>query len=157
MLKLSFRNQVLVGFAVSIFLVFLVGILSYNSINQLEDDTILVDHTQQVIKSSNSLLQGLIDAETGMRGYGATQKKALLQPYRQALPGINQDLRDLRMLVDDNSEQVDRIDSLNVLVSNQLELMKTNIETRDAKGLEFMVQNNMFLSGKQSMDVIRKV
>ncbi len=157
MFKLSFRSQVLVGFAVSIFLVFLVGILSYNSINQLEDDTVMVDHTQQVIKSSNSLLQGLIDAETGMRGYGATQKKALLQPYRQALPGINQDLRDLRMLVDDNPEQVDRVDSLSILVSIQLELMKTNIETRDAKGLEFMVQNNMFLNGKQSMDQVRRV
>ncbi|MDB5157794.1 MAG: Signal transduction histidine kinase, partial [Mucilaginibacter sp.] len=40
MLKLSFRSQVLVGFAVSIVLVFIVGILSYNSIDQLENDTV---------------------------------------------------------------------------------------------------------------------
>jgi CHASE3 domain sensor protein len=74
MLKLSFRNQVLAGFAVSIVLVLLVGFLSVKSINQLEDDTNLVEHTQKVIKTSTNLLQQLIDAETGMRGYSATGK-----------------------------------------------------------------------------------
>ena len=78
MLKFSFRRQVLAGFVVSIILVFVVGVLAYTSIRQLEDDTDWVDHTQKVIKASNNLLQHLIDAETGMRGYGATGKKAFL-------------------------------------------------------------------------------
>jgi CHASE3 domain sensor protein len=56
MLKLSFRNQVLTGFVVSIILVLLVGILSVKNINQLEDDTSLVEHTQKVIKTSTNLL-----------------------------------------------------------------------------------------------------
>jgi CHASE3 domain sensor protein len=47
MIKFSFRNQVLAGFVASIILVLLVGILSYNSINQLEDDTVWVYHTQK--------------------------------------------------------------------------------------------------------------
>jgi CheY-like chemotaxis protein/signal transduction histidine kinase/CHASE3 domain sensor protein len=157
MLKLSFRNQVLAGFAVSIILVFIVGILSYNSINQLEDDTTMVDHTQKVIKTSTNLLQQLIDAETGMRGYGATAKKAFLEPYNAALPAIHSDLEDLRGLIIDNPVQVRRVDTLTQLVSAQLEILKTNIATRDAKGLDFMVQNNMFINGKQSMDQVRIV
>ena len=55
MFKFSFRNQVLAGFAVSIILVLLVGVLSYKSINQLEDDTVWVDHTQKVIKTTNKI------------------------------------------------------------------------------------------------------
>ena len=155
MLKLSFRNQVLAGFAVSIVLVFIVGILSVKSINQLESDTNLVEHTQKVIKTSTNLLQLMIDAETGMRGYGATNNKSFLDPYNAALPRINNDLEDLRGLIADNPIEIKRVDSLSALVSEQLGILKANIETRETKGLDYMVQNNMFLSGKKNMDGIR--
>lgn len=157
MLKLSFRNQVMAGFGVSILLVLIVGILSYNSINQLESDTVMVDHTQKVIKTSTSLLQLLTDAETGMRGFGATNKRVFLGPYNAALPVIHTDLEGLRGLIADNPIQVRRVDSLTILVNEQLGILKTNVETREAKGLDFMVQNNMFVNGKQNMDGIRKV
>jgi CheY-like chemotaxis protein/signal transduction histidine kinase/CHASE3 domain sensor protein len=157
MLKLSFRNQVLAGFAVSILLVILVGVLSVNSINQLQDDTVMVDHTQKVIKTSTNLLQQLIDAETGMRGYCATNKKEFLQPYNEALPIIHSNLEDLRGLIIDNPLQVKRVDSLTNLVAEQLGLQKLNVETREAMGLDYMVARNMFINGKHSMDQIRKV
>ena len=75
MSNLSFRQQVFAGFAVSAVLVFIVGLLSYRSINQSRSDAQLVDHTQRVIHTSDDLLQQLIDAETGMRGYAAAGKK----------------------------------------------------------------------------------
>jgi CheY-like chemotaxis protein/signal transduction histidine kinase/CHASE3 domain sensor protein len=157
MLKLSFRNQVLAGFAVSILLVILVGVLSVNSINQLESDTVMVDHTQKVIKNSTNLLQNLIDAETGMRGFCATNKKEFLQPYNEALPKVHSDLEDLRGLISDNLIQIKRVDSLDNLVAEQLGLLKLNVETREAMGLDYMVSRNMFINGKYSMDQIRKV
>jgi len=155
MFKLSFRQQVFIGFAVSIILVIIVGTLSYKSISQLEEDTKWVDHTQTVINTSDDLLQLLTDAETGMRGYCAAAKPVLLDPYRAAIPNISTDLNKLRELIIDNPSQVKRVDSLNVLVNAQLDIIKTNIETRDAKGLEYMVQTNMFVNGKQNMDDIR--
>lgn len=157
MLKFSFRQQVLAGFVVSIILVFVVGVLSYTSIRQFEDDNVWVDHTQNVIRSSNNLLQHLIDAETGMRGYGATNKKSFLDPYNEALPRIGVDLQELRDLTKDNLVQQARIDSLTSLVASQRIILKEDIDTREAKGLDFMVQNNMFLNGKQNMDMIRSI
>lgn len=155
MFKFSFRQQVFIGFSVSIILVIIVGVLSYSSINQLEEDTKWVDHTQTVINTSDDLLQSLIDAETGMRGYCATGKAVFLDPYRAALPNINIDLNKLRELAADNPTQIERLDALNVLVSNQLDILKTNVETRTIKGLDYMVQNNMLVNGKQNMDKIR--
>jgi CheY-like chemotaxis protein/signal transduction histidine kinase/CHASE3 domain sensor protein len=157
MLKLSFRNQVLAGFAVSIVLVLFVGILSFNSIKQLEDDTVWVDHTQKVIKTTNNLLQNLIDGETGMRGYGATANKVFLDPYNVAVPRINENISQLGELIADNPIQVKRIDSLKELVARQLAVLKLNIDTRDARGLEYMVNNHMFLAGKGNMDSIRDI
>ncbi|MFA6082997.1 response regulator [Mucilaginibacter sp.] len=157
MINFSFRNQVLAGFVVSIVLVLLVGILSYKSINQLEDDTVWVNHTQKVIKTSNNLLQLLIDGETGMRGYGATANKAFLDPYNFAVPRINESLMQLSQLTEDNPTQVKRIDTIKLLVARQMAVLKLNIETRESKGLDYMLANRMFLNGKGNMDSIRDI
>ncbi|OOQ60929.1 response regulator [Mucilaginibacter pedocola] len=157
MLKLSFRNQVLAGFAVSIILVLVVGVLSFTSIRQLEDDTVMVDHTQKVIKTTNNILQYLIDSETGMRGYGATANKDFLDPYNVAVPRINESISQLGEMISDNPTQVKRVDSLKQLVARQLAILKLNIDTREAKGLEYMVANRMFLAGKGNMDSIRGI
>jgi CheY-like chemotaxis protein/CHASE3 domain sensor protein len=157
MFNLSFRNQVLAGFGVSIVLVLIVGILSFKSIKQLEGDTVWVDHTQKVIKTTNNLLQYLVDSETGMRGYGATANKKFLDPYNDAVPKITETLSQLSNLVVDNPGQVRRIDSLKLIVNRQLVILKTNIDARESKGLEYMVANQMFLNGKGNMDSIRDI
>ncbi|MFB0496921.1 CheY-like chemotaxis protein/signal transduction histidine kinase/CHASE3 domain sensor protein [Mucilaginibacter sp. OAE612] len=155
MSKFSFRQQVLAGFVVSIILVFVVGVLSFNSLRQFEEDNAWVDHTQKVIHTSTSLLQDLVDAETGMRGYGATNNKAFLEPYNASLPKIADGLATLKDLVKDNPVQVKRIDSINKLVKEQLLILKTNVETRGSQGLDYMVQRGMFLNGKENMDQVR--
>ncbi|MDB4918648.1 response regulator [Mucilaginibacter sp.] len=157
MLRFSFRQQVFAGFAVSVILVLLVGILSYKSINQLENDSNMVEHTQKVIKSTTNLLQLLTDGETGMRGYVATNKPAMLDPYNAALPKIKNDIEQLRELIADNQVQVRRVDTLAMLVNTQLNILKTNIEVRQVQGLDYMVTNNMLTNGKHNMDEIRSV
>jgi signal transduction histidine kinase/CheY-like chemotaxis protein/CHASE3 domain sensor protein len=157
MLNLSFRQQVFAGFALSVVLVFIVGVLSYNSINQSRIDADLVDHTQKIIRTSDDLLQLMVDAETGMRGYCATNNKAFLDPYNTALPAINNDLVQLRSFIANNDGQVKRIDTLTKLVISQLTILKENIDTRESKGLEYMVQNHMFINGKRNMDQIRSI
>src|SRR5438067_8575700 len=122
--KFSFRQQVISGFAVSIVLVFVVGILAFVSIRQLEDDNKWVDHTQHVIKSSTNLLQHMIDAETGMRGFAATGDKGLLEPYNEALPLIDGDLSELKALTKDNPEQLKRLDTLTTFVNLQRSYLK---------------------------------
>jgi CHASE3 domain sensor protein len=49
MLNLSFRQQVFAGFTVSVVLVFIVGLLSYQSIIQSKSDADLVNHTQRIV------------------------------------------------------------------------------------------------------------
>jgi CheY-like chemotaxis protein/CHASE3 domain sensor protein len=157
MLKLTFRQQVFTGFLVAVILVFLVGILSYNSITRFQEDTAWVDHSQQIIKTSGNLLQLMTDAETGMRGYAATNNKVFLDPYNTALPKITTDLAKVRSLVQDNPLQSRRIDTISELINGQLNILKENISTRESKSLDFMVQNHMLLNGKHNMDEIRAI
>ncbi|HEY8928124.1 MAG TPA: response regulator [Mucilaginibacter sp.] len=157
MLRLSFRQQVFSGFAISVFLVLVVGILSYKSINRLESDSGMVEHTQKVINISGNLLQQLIDAETGMRGFVATNKLPMLDTYNAALPNIKKDIEQLRELIADNPVQTRRVDSLERLSNAQLNILKTNIEVRPVQGLDYMVNNGMLTNGKNNMDEIRLI
>ncbi|MBE9583052.1 response regulator [Mucilaginibacter sp. JRF] len=157
MVKLTFRTQVLIGFAVSFILLVVVSIMSYNSINRLEDDTVSVDHTQKVIKTSTGLLQFIVDGETGVRGYCATGKKQFLDPYNVSVPKVRKSLYDLSDLLVDNPGQLRRVDTLNKLVTSQLTIMANNIQTRDTQGLDYMVAKDLLLNGKLNMDQIRKV
>ncbi|MEO6148848.1 MAG: response regulator [Mucilaginibacter sp.] len=157
MLKFSFRNQVLAGFALSIVLVFVVAILSYKSIQKLEADNTKVQHTHLVITVSSNLIQSLIDAETGMRGYCATGKKPFLEPYQASAPLAEKNVSLLRALVRDNLEQTLRVDTLGRFVTEQLSIMKTNITTYNEHGLKYMVDRDMLIKGKYSMDQIRKI
>ncbi|MGZ3834410.1 MAG: response regulator [Mucilaginibacter sp.] len=156
MLNLSFRRQVFAGFAVSVILVFFVGLLSYRSMHQASNDAQMVEHTYKVLKTSAHLQQLLIDAETGTRGYAATNNPALLEPYHTALLQINGDLDELRNLIQDNNIQVKRVDTLTSRVGFQLNVLKEDVDTRASKGLDYMVQNHMFVSGKHNMDQIRE-
>ncbi|SDS87568.1 Signal transduction histidine kinase [Mucilaginibacter mallensis] len=155
MLKLSFRNQVLAGFAVSIVLVFLVAIFSYLSITQLEQDQAKVEHSEQLIHTSRDVLQKLIDAETGMRGFVATDKPIFLDPYKAALPVIKTNIDKLKALSVQSPHQQKNLDSLYLLTNKQLELIKNNIDVRDVVGLPYMGQHDMLLNGKKTMDDIR--
>jgi signal transduction histidine kinase/DNA-binding response OmpR family regulator/CHASE3 domain sensor protein len=157
MLNFSFRQQVFAGFAASVILVFVVGLLSYRNINQAKEDASMVDHTENVIKTASNLLQLMTDAETGTRGYAATNNKDLLEPYNKALLQISGNLDQLRKLVRDNYLQIKRIDTLISLVEIRLNNLKEQIDARDKKGLEYMIQNQMFVNGKHYMDRIRAV
>jgi len=155
MLRLSFKQQVFTGFAVSVLLVLLVGVLAYKSIHKFEGDSDMVEHTQKVIKTSTHILQLITNAETGMRGFVATNDTVFLDPYKAALPQIKAEVTQLRSLVSDNPEEQRRVDSMSFQIDKELVIQKYNIDTRPVKGLEYMVQANMLLNGKRNMDAIR--
>ena len=140
---------------IKILLVFIVGLLSYISISRLENANEQVDHTQHVIHCATELQKLMIDAETGIRGYGATNDPVFLDPYNAALPHIRIELDSLQVLVRGNATEAKRADSLSDLIDRQLSVFKDNITTRATKGLDYMVKNRIFLNGKQNMDAIR--
>lgn len=155
MIKLSFRQQVFIGFGLSVVLVLFVGLFSYNSIKQLQENQAEMEYSQKLINTSDHILQLLTDAETGMRGFVATNKPVFLDPYNAALPQLKDDLSKIKDLESTDTEQSTDINALSDLVYKQLDLLKTNIDSRNKIGLDEMVKHNMLVNGKQVMDDIR--
>lgn len=71
-----------------------------------------VEHTDRVIGNANEAVKLSIDMETGMRGFLLTGDERFLDPYEVAKPRILSSLQGLKGMVEDNPQQVDRIDRL---------------------------------------------
>jgi CheY-like chemotaxis protein/CHASE3 domain sensor protein len=157
MFKISFQKQLVLGFTLSLFIVISINYLSYDSIRNLTKNADLVNHTQQVLNSSQEVLTMVLNAETGQRGYIATGNELYLGPYNKSISKIEGSVRDLRLLVIDNPSQVTRVDSLGMIAFLKMEELKETVKLRKEKGFEAAVGLMLTDKGKTYMIQIRKI
>ena len=102
MLKLTFRQQVVAGFTISLLFVLISAVTSYYSIRSLNEDSAWESHTYQVIDHAQNLEVKLLNSETGLRGYVLTQKSNYLDPYNKNAGKIMPEIKELERLTKDN-------------------------------------------------------
>lgn len=81
-----------------------------------------INHTEEVIRESSNLHINLVDAETGIRGYGLTRNTDFLQPYQQAVAEIPTNINTLKKLSLDNSGQQQQLQIINQQIKERLTL-----------------------------------
>jgi signal transduction histidine kinase len=131
------------------------GILAYRSVTALIGVERTLTSSQARMNALESSFSTLKDAETGQRGYVITGDESYLQPYDEAIAGIDRGLRGLRELWPGESAQ--SLDELDRLVSPmRVELEETIALRRMGSGAaaEALVRRGQ---GKQQMDAIRAV
>lgn len=113
-----------------------------------------VEHTDQVIGNANETVKLSIDMETGMRGFLITGDERFLDPYEVAKPRILGSLQNLRAMVEDNRQQVERIDRLIALQQAWNTFGSEMIALRRSQGdYSALIGNGR---GKRLTDEIRK-
>ncbi|MBX6689750.1 response regulator [Pseudomonas sp. USTB-Z] len=113
-----------------------------------------VEHTDRVIGNANETVKLSIDMETGMRGFLITGDERFLDPYEVAKPRILGSLQSLRSMVEDNPQQVDRIDRLMALQRAWNDFGNEMISLRRSQGdYQASIGNGR---GKRITDEIRK-
>jgi signal transduction histidine kinase len=93
----------------------------------LAEDETWIQHTQTVRLETKYLVKALVDAETGVRGYGLTRQEEFLEPYRWAQVEIPNSLNRLEILVSDNSAQVERVQEIRQLVDENLAIFQQKL------------------------------
>jgi len=86
-----------------------------------------VQHTQSVRLETQALLKNLVDAETGVRGFGLTRRPEFLQPYSIAVVEIPRSLDDLEQLVQDNPQQLQRLAAIKALIAENMRLLEEKL------------------------------
>ena len=157
MMKWNVGMKIGTGFGLALAILVAIGAVSYRSTAKLTETADMVAHTHKVLEGLVQLVQALVDAETGNRGYIITGEEPYLEPYQAGLAVVDKNVEELRSLTKDNPNQQRRLDLLKPLIKERLTRLKTGIELRKGKGFEAAREWLATGTGKKEMDEIRKV
>ncbi|MEH2128329.1 response regulator [Nostoc sp.] len=155
--RLKIGTKIGVSFALSLATLTTIGLISYQSTNELIETSGKESHTYKVLSQLEDLNLQLTNAETGQRGYIITGEQRYLEPYNAAIQVLNQKVGELQRLTADNPNQQNRLDILQPLLTERMAVMKDVIELRQSQGLEASQKAVLTDQGKQLMDNIQKV
>ncbi|MFH6785763.1 MULTISPECIES: methyl-accepting chemotaxis protein [Methylobacterium] len=86
--------------------------VGYGSLRTIRDRIDATDHTHDVLLSVSGILAGMIDQETGLRGYLVSADPGFLAPYREGQQAYRTALDEARRLTADNPAQQARLNAL---------------------------------------------
>lgn len=133
------------------------AVVTSRNIAVLREHAKLVEHTQEVIKSADAILETMLNAETGQRGYLITGEDPYLDPYTKARASIDQNIERFATLTVDNLEQQRLVPELQARVTKRLEILEQGIETRRTQGFEGARSIITSGIGRAEMNAVRQL
>ncbi len=130
---LPLRSKIAAGLLTAL-LVLVVGAISYWATIRADRSSRAVDHTGQVLLEQQRLLAGLADAETATRGYTLTGDTTDLDAFKAARIRVPASIKHLRDLTADNPAQQQRLDTLESVARQRIELSDQIERFRRDKG-----------------------
>ena len=153
-MQTTFKRNLQIGFGLSMLLLIVSSVASYNSITNLIKSSDEVNHTNEVLQQAESIISYMKDAETGQRGFLLTNDVDFLEPFNGSLAKTKTAVEKLRELTADNTEQQKNCDSLAMLVNKRFNILQKGI---DQAKQNFAVDNFLLAQGKAEMDKARLV
>ncbi|MBT4099618.1 MAG: hypothetical protein HOM68_25385 [Gemmatimonadetes bacterium] len=105
---LPLRAKLVASFGVVLAMVAVLNVFAHRTTTQSLDSGAWVEHTHEVIDLANEALAGLVDMETGYRGFLVTGEDEFLEPYEDGTEVYQERLAQLQEKTADNPEQVGR-------------------------------------------------
>ncbi len=118
------------------------------------DDTAMHRSAQNTIQT---LVQGIVDAETGTRGYLLTGRADYLKPYHEALRQVDESMRLIDSTFGSSSQHARQLDQLHELTRvklSELALTIRLVEEGRTKATADIVMSGI---GKEKMDELRAI
>ncbi len=151
-MKLNFNRNLQLGYGFSILILLTVGIVSYNTLNNLLDSDKAVAHSNLVIQKLENAMSVMKDAETGQRGYLLTNKTIFLTPYLGAYQKAAAFINEVNILTGDNFEQQRNIAKVRAVLAKRMYIIQ-NLVSKKQKG--DVVSTANLDEGRMAMDALR--
>ncbi len=114
-----------------------------------------VNHTHEVIDTTERLLSVMKDAETGQRGYLLTGNTSYLEPYHNALIVATEELSRLKELTSDNPSQQKLLAKIAEQIEYKFEELAETVSLTQAGNRPAALEIVLLNKGKQYMETIR--
>jgi methyl-accepting chemotaxis protein len=108
-MSLSIGKKLYLSFGALIAILLVVVGISYSSFDKLSEANRWDKHTYEVIVAVDSALKGLVDMETGLRGFAITGDEKFLEPFNSGKTAFSRNYSKARQLTADNAQQQERI------------------------------------------------
>ncbi|NET55619.1 MAG: PAS domain S-box protein [Symploca sp. SIO2E6] len=119
--------------------------------SQTREPRVEAQQSRQTMIEANRLMTGLLNAETGVRGYLITRREEFLEPYSQAKQLLPESLDVLSAQVQTNSAQHQQLQEISTLAQEQLKLLEHILQAS-----EETVLTQQLLKGQSLMDQLRE-
>ncbi len=100
--NVSLKVKILLGSAVTLCFLVILGLISLSSISSLQETNGWVNHSHEVIQEAMEIEAAAVDMETGMRGYLLAGNDEILGPYKAGKPRFQSLVGKLKVTVSDN-------------------------------------------------------
>ncbi len=148
------RNRMGLAFSVAAGLLLAIGVIAFSA-RQLLVEYEGVQHTTQILTELDAVLSGVIDAETGQRGFIITGDEQYLAPYHAATGAAEAHLQALRALTADDPRRREPLDSLSPLIADKFQELAETIELRRKGAADAAIQRIETGRGLRLMREIR--
>jgi signal transduction histidine kinase len=120
----SIRAKMIVAFGVALAILVVLGALAFRTTEGLVELQSWVSHTHEVLEGLSRASALWVEAESAQRRFLITGDAADLEAFEATVPAVYRQLRSVRELTADNSEQQRRLGRLVPLVAARLERMR---------------------------------
>lgn len=151
---MTMKLKIISAFSVSILILILIGVFSYENINDYRQAAEWVHHTQKIISRTERMLLDVQDIETEQRGYVITGEEKYLEYYDEGLKNVEKSYLSVKELVKDNSEQLALLNNIYQTISVRVELSKQAVLLRRTQGFESAKQ---FVSTGKGESIMKKI
>lgn len=132
-----------------------VGASYYLSVQKLVENKQKILHSYEVLEALSNTFEGVIDAESGRRGYLITRQKVHLETYSNGVQKANKTLKALQRLTASNPTQQYRLNQLKLLVAKRLANLKRSINLLEQNQSDEAAQIGLTAQGWETQQEIR--
>lgn len=157
MFKFTLERQISFAFLVAFLILITISIFSYRSVSNLTEALKRQKQTQQTLKNLDESLILMLNVETGGRGYILTGKESFLQPYYDSKDKIAGQIGQLKNLLGDNPQQLERIFQLESAINEKLDFVKNTNDLNRNNQTKTSVEIISNEHGREIMESIRQI
>ncbi|MEI8396883.1 MAG: CHASE3 domain-containing protein [Rhodospirillaceae bacterium] len=151
------RNKLIAAFSAIVVAVAGFGYMTMTSLSTARTTVGWNSHTYDVLEELNGILLGMVNQETGVRGYLVAGDDKFLEPFKAGREAYEQHLAKVKQLTSDNPAQQTRLADLdrlaktwqNEIAAKEIALMAAATTREQARTMEASG------AGKASMDGTR--
>lgn len=142
-------------FGLSLFVVLVMGGMSYQLIKKLSKSFEDVQHTYQIHIELEKLLSALKDAESGKRAFIISKDSTFLEPLLSSQSELESSLERLKLLTKNNPAQQKNIAELKIKIDKNLEIFEKTLSLAIANKTDSPEFISSFKEGRQTMNSVR--